>query len=94
MAHSLRRALRKFLREAQMGEDADFPLDWGASAQPGSDGTEVPGVDVGPSEHGAFWLRRLRGLATRGLKGVPPVTGDADESVQGAIAAVLQGARW
>jgi putative transposase len=55
---------------------------------------EVLGVDVGPSEDGAFWLRFLRSLVSRGLKGVQLVTSDAHEGLKGAIAAVLQGASW
>ena len=31
---------------------------------------EVLGLDLGPSEDGAFWLQFLRGLLARGLKGV------------------------
>jgi putative transposase len=55
---------------------------------------EVLGVDVGPSEDGAFWLRFLRGLVTRGLRGVRLVTSDAHEGLKGAIAAVFHGASW
>jgi putative transposase len=55
---------------------------------------EVLGVDVGPSEDGAFWLRFLRSLVSRGLTGVQLVTSDAHEGLKGAIAAVLQGASW
>ena len=55
---------------------------------------EVLGVDVGPSEDGAFWLRFLRSLVSRGLSGVQLVTSDAHEGLKGAIAAVLQGASW
>jgi transposase-like protein len=55
---------------------------------------EVLGLDVGPSEDGAFWLQFLRGLLTRGLTGVQLVISDAHEGLKGAIAAVLQGASW
>lgn len=55
---------------------------------------EVLGLDVGPSEDGAFWLQFLRGLVARGLKGVRLVTSDAHEGLKRAIAAVLQGASW
>ena len=55
---------------------------------------EVLGVDVGPSEDGAFWLQFLRGLAARGLRGVQLVISDAHEGLKGAIAAVLTGASW
>jgi transposase-like protein len=55
---------------------------------------EVLGVDVGPSEDGAFWLRFLRALVARGLAGVQLVTSDSHQGLKGAIAAVLQGAGW
>ena len=55
---------------------------------------EVLGLDVGPSEDGAFWTQFLRGLVARGLSGVKLVTSDAHAGLKGAIAAVLQGASW
>lgn len=55
---------------------------------------EVLGVEVGPSEDGAFWLRFLRSLVARGLAGVQLVTSDAHEGLKQAIAAVLHGASW
>jgi putative transposase len=55
---------------------------------------EVLGLDVGPSEDGAFWLQFLRGLVSRGLSGVQLVVSDAHQGLKGAIAAVLQGAGW
>ena len=55
---------------------------------------EVLGLDVGPSEDGAFWLQFLRGLVSRGLSGVQLVVSDAHEGLKGAIAAVLQGSSW
>src|SRR5690242_4124267 len=55
---------------------------------------EVLGVDVGPSEDGAFWLRFLRALVARGLTGVQLVISDSHLGLKGAIAAVLQGASW
>src|SRR5919206_50544 len=55
---------------------------------------EVLGLDVGPSEDGAFWTQFLRSLVARGLRGVQLVTSDAHEGLKGAIAAVLQGASW
>src|ERR1700737_1345261 len=55
---------------------------------------EVLGVDVGPSEDGAFWLRFLRALVARGLAGVQLVVSDSHQGLKGAIAAVLQGASW
>jgi putative transposase len=64
----------------------------GLNAQTGS--REVLGVDVGPSEDGAFWLAFLRGLVARGLSGVQLVVSDAHEGLKGAIGAVLHGAGW
>jgi putative transposase len=55
---------------------------------------EVLGLDVGPSEDGAFWTQFLRGLVARGLSGVQLVTSDAHEGLKRAIAAVVQGASW
>ncbi len=55
---------------------------------------EVLGIDVGPSEEGAFWLTFLRSLVARGLSGVRLVTSDAHEGLKAAIAAVLHGASW
>ena len=55
---------------------------------------EVLGLDVGPSEDGAFWLAFLRGLVARGLSGVQLVVSDAHEGLKGAIGAVLVGASW
>jgi transposase-like protein len=55
---------------------------------------EILGVDVGPSEDGAFWLRFLRALVARGLHGVQLVISDSHQGLKAAIAAVLQGASW
>jgi putative transposase len=55
---------------------------------------EILGVDLGPSEDGAFWTRFLRDLVARGLSGVKLVTSDAHQGLTGALAAVLQGASW
>jgi putative transposase len=55
---------------------------------------EVLGLDVGPSEDGAFWLAFLRGLVARGLTGVKLVVSDAHQGLKSAIAAVLHGASW
>jgi len=55
---------------------------------------EVLGLDVGPSEDGAFWLRFLRSLVARGLSGVELVISDAHQGLKGAIAAVIHGASW
>ena len=55
---------------------------------------EVLGVDVGPSEDGAFWLAFLRSLVGRGLRGVRLVASDSHEGLKQAIAATLHGAAW
>lgn len=55
---------------------------------------EVLGLDVGPSEDGAFWLQFLRGLVSRGLSGVQLVISDSHQGLKNAISAVLQGASW
>lgn len=55
---------------------------------------EILGLDVGPSEDGAFWLAFLRSLVARGLSGVQLVTSDSHEGLKNAIAATLQGAAW
>jgi putative transposase len=55
---------------------------------------EVLGLDVGPSEDGAFWTSFLRSLAARGLSGVRLVTSDAHQGLKGAVEAVLVGASW
>jgi putative transposase len=55
---------------------------------------EVLGLDVGPSEDGAFWLQFLRSLVERGLSGVQLVISDAHEGLKGALSAALQGAAW
>jgi len=64
----------------------------GLNAQTGQ--REVLGIDVGPSEDGAFWLTFLRGLVARGLAGVHLVVSDAHEGLKTAIGAVLHGASW
>jgi transposase-like protein len=55
---------------------------------------EVLGLDVGPSEDGAFWTAFLRTLVARGLGGVQLVISDAHQGLKGAIAAILGGASW
>ena len=64
----------------------------GLNAQTGQ--REVLGLDVGPSEDGAFWLAFLRSLVARGLAGVQLVVSDAHEGLKTAIGAVLYGANW
>jgi transposase-like protein len=55
---------------------------------------EVLGLDVGPSEDGAFWTSFLRTLVARGLSGVRLVTSDSHRGLKGAIEAILVGASW
>lgn len=55
---------------------------------------EVLGLDVGPSESGAFWLAFLRSLVARGLAGVRLVISDAHSGLKMAIESILQGAVW
>jgi putative transposase len=55
---------------------------------------EILGLDVGPSEDGAFWVSFLRSLVARGLWGVRLVTSDAHRGLKGAIEAILVGASW
>ena len=55
---------------------------------------EVLGLDVGPSEDGAFWSAFLRSLVARGLSGVRLVTSDAHQGLKSAIEKVVQGASW
>jgi transposase-like protein len=55
---------------------------------------EVIGLDIGPSEEGAFWLAFLRSLVARGLKGVQLVISDAHVGLREAIRAILAGASW
>ena len=55
---------------------------------------EVLGLDVGPSEDGAFWLRFLKGLVARGLREVRLVVSDSHQGLKEAIGSVLTGASW
>jgi len=64
----------------------------GEKAQTGE--REVLGLDVGPSEDGAFWASFLRSVVARGLCGVRLVTSDAHRGLKDAIEAVLVGASW
>jgi len=50
---------------------------------------EVIGLDVGPSEDGAFWTEFLRSLVARGLSGVLLVISDAHVGLREAIDTVL-----
>lgn len=50
---------------------------------------EVLGLDVGPSEDGAFWASFLRSLVARGLSGVRLVSSDSHRGLKGAVQTVL-----
>ncbi len=54
---------------------------------------EVLGLDVGECETEAFWREFLRGLRTRGLRGVRLCVSDAHPGLKAAIAQVL-GCPW
>jgi transposase-like protein len=64
----------------------------GVNAESGQ--REVLGLDVGPSEDGAFWLSFLRSLVARGLSEVRLVTSDSHQGLKSAVEAILQGAGW
>jgi len=55
---------------------------------------ELLSVDIGGSEEEAFWTPFLRGLVSRGLKGVQLVVSDAHRGLQQAIGTVFTGAAW
>jgi transposase-like protein len=55
---------------------------------------EVLGLDVGPSEEGAFWQQFLRALVERGLSGVQLAISDAHAGLKRALTTILQGASW
>ncbi|MEA1958072.1 MAG: IS256 family transposase [Chloroflexota bacterium] len=55
---------------------------------------EVIGLEVGPSEDGAFRKEFLRSLVSRGLTGVMLVVSDAHVGLREAISSILTGASW
>jgi putative transposase len=55
---------------------------------------QVLGLDVGPSEDGAFWHAFLRSLVARVLSRVKLVPSEAHEALKVAISSALQGASW
>lgn len=55
---------------------------------------EILGFDVVTTEDGASWLAFIRGLKTRGLKGVELAISDAHPGLKDAIASVLCGVAW
>ncbi len=52
------------------------------------------GFDLGASEEEAFWKAFLRGLVSRGLKGVQLVISDAHEGLKAAVSSIFAGASW
>ncbi len=55
---------------------------------------EVLGVEVADKEMESSWRTFLRGLVTRGLRGVQLAISDAHEGLRAAIRAVLNGVTW
>ncbi len=55
---------------------------------------EILGMDVVTREDGAGWLAFLRGLVSRGLRGVRLATSDAHPGLRDAIGSTLPGAGW
>ena len=82
-----------FLKVRQMGKVVSMAVVIAIGVRASGE-REVLGLDVGPSEDGAFWLQFLRSLVARGLAGVKLVISDAHQGLKGAIAAVLQGSAW
>jgi putative transposase len=54
----------------------------------------VLGLDVEPSEDGAFWSAFLRSLVARGLSGVTLVTNDVHRGLMRAVETGLVGTSW
>lgn len=50
------------------------------------------GLEIGPSEHGAFWTAFVRGLGSQRFGGVQLEISDAHQGLTGAIVAALGGA--
>jgi putative transposase len=83
-----------YLKARQDGQVASVAVVIAIGVNAKSGEREVLGLDVGPSEDGAFWLSFLRSLVARGLSGVRLATSDAHQGLKGAIEAVLQSASW
>ncbi len=83
-----------YVKARQDGRVASVAVVIAVGVNAGSGEREVLGLDVGPSEDGAFWLSFLRSLVARGLSGVRLVTSDAHRGLKGAVEAVLMGASW
>jgi putative transposase len=83
-----------YLKARQDGRVASVAVVIAVGVNGRSGEREVLGLDVGPSEDGAFWSSFLRSLVSRGLSGVRLVTSDAHRGLKGAIETVLVGASW
>jgi putative transposase len=83
-----------YLKSRQDGRVASTALVIAIGVKGDTGEREVLGLDVGPSEDGAFWVAFLRSVVARGLSGVRLVTSDAHRGLKGAIEAVLVGASW
>lgn len=83
-----------YLKARQDGRVASVAVVIAIGANGRTGEREVLGLEVGPSEDGAFWASFLRSLVARGLSGVRLVTSDAHQGLKGAVEAVLQGASW
>ena len=83
-----------YLKARQDGRVVSMAVVIAVGVNANSGEREVLGLDVGPSEDGAFWTAFLRSLVARGLGGVRLVTSDAHRGLKGAIEAVLVGASW
>jgi transposase-like protein len=83
-----------YLKARQDGRVVSMAVVIAVGVNANSGEREVLGLDVGPSEDGAFWTAFLRSLVARGHRGVRLVTSDAHRGLKGAIEAVLVGASW
>jgi putative transposase len=83
-----------YLKSRQDGRVASMAVVIAIGVKGDTGEREVLGLDVGPSEDGAFWIAFLRSVVARGLSGVRLVTSDAHRGLKGAIEAVLVGASW
>jgi putative transposase len=83
-----------YLKARQHGRVASTAVVIAVGVNGQSGEREVLGLDVGPSEDGAFWSSFLRTLVARGLSGVRLATSDSHRGLKGAIEAILVGASW
>src|SRR5215210_4550998 len=83
-----------YLKARQDGRVVSVAVVIAVGVNGGAGEREVLGLDVGPSEDGAFWTSFVCSSVARGLRGVRLVSSDAHRGLKGAIEAVLQGASW